>query len=158
MAETATPTKNSGGPYVAAALFCNSILEDSDGIVSALRIVDEIRVVINPNAPPDVPSKADPIEIPLFALIIIRRGDAPAGMHQLALAMETPDGKTEEVYKGEITMPDHPNGAAVIKSRVTLRLHSSGVFWIDVILGENRLTRMAMNLLIQRSEPAAAKR
>jgi hypothetical protein len=141
-----------GGPFVTAALLCNSVTEDSDGVVSALRIVDEIRAVIPHNAPIDFPSETTPVEVSLFALVIIRRGDARGGKHVLRLVVETPTGKTSELTRQTVEMPKYPNGAAAVKARMTLKLRSAGVFWIDVFLGKDRLTRMALNLLIQRAQ------
>ena len=71
MAKAKNPKKKIGGPFVAAAVLCNSVSEDADGVVSALRIVDEIRGVLSPDAPADFPSKSNPLEINLFALIIV---------------------------------------------------------------------------------------
>jgi hypothetical protein len=157
MAKSKKPTKRVGGPFVAAAVFCNSILEDSDSVVSALRIVDEVQITVSSLAPPDFPSKANPLEIPLWGLIIIRRGDADSGKHELRLVIEQPDGKSGELSKHEITLPDHPNGATTIKSKMLMKLHSPGVFWVDVILDGKRLTRMPLNLLIHRPETPVAR-
>jgi hypothetical protein len=151
-----TMVKKIGGPFVASAILCQSISEDSDGLVSAHRILDEIRVVLNANAPAEFPSKAHPVELPLFALIMIRRGDAGSGKHRLRLVFERPDGKTTDVYNEDIEMPKFPNGAATVKAKITAKLQSEGVFWIDVILNKERLTRMALNLVIQRAEPLTA--
>lgn len=152
MAKATKPGKRVGGPFLAAAVFCNSVTEDCDGVLSALRIVDEIRGIIPSNAPPDFPSKDKPVDISLFALIMIRRGDAHAGKHQLRLVMEQPNGKTNEVLKQEIEMPEYPNGTATLRARVVLKLFSPGVFWIDVMLGKERLSRMALNLVLQRAD------
>jgi len=146
------PKKKTGGPFVAAAVFCNSVTEDSDGVVSALRIVDEIRIAVGPHAPADFPSKDNPVETALFVLIMIRRGDAAPGKHKLRLVVEAPSGKTRELQRVACEMPAHPNGTATIKARVALKLLSAGVFWIDVILGKERLTRMALNLVVQRTD------
>ena len=46
-----------------AAVFCESIMQDSDGMHSAIRIMDTIQMMIPPDAPPDVPSKEKPVQI-----------------------------------------------------------------------------------------------
>jgi len=152
MAKGKNPKKKVGGPFLAAAVLCNSITEDSDGVVSAIRIVDEIRAVLTPNAPADFPSKAKPVELSLFALIIIRRGDAAPGKHQLSLVIERPDGSRDELKNEDVQMPDYPNGTATVKAKLSMKLFSQGTFWIDVILGKQLLTRMALNLVLQRAE------
>lgn len=151
MAKT-KPAKKVGGPFLAAAVLCTAISEDSDGIVSAHRIVDEIRVALPHDAPADFPSASKPFETSLFTLIIIRRGDAASGRHQLRLVAENPSGEVKEMLSRDIKMPKHPNGAAMARIRMSMRLHSAGVHWIDVELDGKRLTRMALNIVIQRAE------
>ena len=152
MARQNKSAKQIGGPFIATAVLCQSIAEDSDRVLSVQRIIDELRGVIPHDAPADFPSKSKPLEVQLFALVIIRRGDAPAGKHKLRLVIERPDGKRTEATKMDIEMPKYPNGAANVKAKMSMKLHSPGVFWIDVILDKRRLTRMALNVLIQRLE------
>jgi hypothetical protein len=158
MARTAKPEKKVGGPFVAAALLCNSITEDSDGVLSAIRIVDEIHALVRSDAPPDFPSKDKPLDVTTWALIIIRRGDARAGKHKLRLVFERPDGTTDEAVNQDIELPKHPNGAANVKVKMSLKLFSSGVFWIDVVLDGKCLSRMALNLVILRPESTPANK
>jgi hypothetical protein len=154
MAKTKKPAKKIGGPFIAAAVFCNSITEDSDGVLSANRIIDEIQAAVRPDAPADFPSKKMPIDLTLFGLISIRRGDASSGKHKLRLVMEQPDGKTSELSKQDVEMPPHPNGAVNVRVKMALKLFSAGTFWIDVILDGKRLTRMVLNLVLLRMPPA----
>jgi len=149
--------KKVGGPFIAAAMLCNSVSEDSDGVLSAMRIVDQVGLNIPPDAPPDFPSKAKPIDVSLFALIIIRRGDAKVGKHNLRLVMENPEGKIKPLAKAKIEFPQFQNGAANVKIRLGLKLYTPGVFWIDVILDKQRLTRMALNLILNRPERSGSK-
>jgi hypothetical protein len=157
MAKQKKSAKKNGGPFIATAVLCQGISEDSDGVLSVHRIVDEIRIVIPHDTPTDFPSQSKPVEVQFFALIIIRRGNAPAGKHKVRLVIEQPNGKATEAAKVDVEMPKYPNGAVNVKTRVSLKLYSQGVFWIDVILGKQRLTRMALNLLIQRQEKTETK-
>jgi len=143
-----------GGPFIAAAVLCNNVTEDSDGVLSAIGIVDQINMGIRPDAPPDVPSQAKPLTVSLFALIIIRKGNAPTGKHRLKLVIEQPDGKTEPVVDQDIEMPEHPQGVVSTRIRLGMKMHIPGVHWIDVKLDRRRLTRMALNLVIVRQETA----
>ncbi len=156
MAKDTKPQKKVGGPFLASAVFCNSVTEDADGVLSALRIVDEIRGLIAHNAPPDFPSKDKPVDVQLFALIIIRRGDSTAKKHRLRLVMEQPNGKTTEVLKTNFEFPDHQNGTANVRCKVSMKLFTNGTYWFDVMLGKHRLTRMALNLALQRAEESGS--
>jgi hypothetical protein len=63
-------------------------------------------------------------------------------------ARTTPNGKVKKLLRTAIDMPPHPNGAATLRARRSMKLHTLDVFWMDVILGKVRLTRMPLNLLI----------
>ena len=152
MAKDKKTAKPIGGPFIAAAVLCQGVSEESDGVFSVTRIVDEIRLALSPDAPEDYPSKDKPIEIPLWALVIIRKGDARVGKHKLRLVVEQPNGKVREAFKTDVEMPEYPNGTTTVRAKMLMKLHSSGVFWIDVILGRQRLTRMALNLKIDRPQ------
>lgn len=146
-------SKKVGGPFLVAAILCNALTEDSDGVLSASRIVDEFRLTIPHDAPTNVPSRDHPVEVNIFMLVIIRRGDARGGKHNLHLIVENPEGEKVILSKQTIQMPPYPNGTAAAKGRMTLKLRNKGVYWIDVVLGDQILTRMAMNLVVERLEP-----
>ncbi len=157
MAKKEQHVKKVGGPFLAAAVFCTSVSEDSDGVLSAIRIIDEFRIALPSGTPTDFPSKSKPLEINIFALIVIRRGDARAGKHKLRLVGEQPDGTIQELVAEDIEMPPFPNGTTGVRAKINMKLHSEGVRWIDVILGKERLTRMALNLVIHRADATTEK-
>src|SRR5262245_34366539 len=86
-------TKKKGGPFLAAAFFCETVLEDKkDGALSAIRIVDTITVNLPPSTPPEVPSEQHRIPISLAGLVAFKTGDSP-GEHTVRVDMESPSGK-----------------------------------------------------------------
>lgn len=143
------PTKKAGGPFLAAAVFCESILEDKDRVISVIRVIDGCQVFITPNAPPEVPSKAVPVQVSQNVLVSFRSGDAP-GKHLLKLVLEQPDGKRSDIAEQEIELSPEPHGGSNIKIAATMLVYSSGVFWIDVNLDNKRFTRMPLRVSIQR--------
>ena len=40
------------GPYLVAALFCEKVLSEKDGVISTMRIVDRITITVSGEAPP----------------------------------------------------------------------------------------------------------
>src|SRR5690242_5712494 len=82
-----------GGPFLTASVFCESALEDKDGVLSAMRIVDNVTITLPHDAPADIPSAAKPIGHMQTCVIAFKRGDADAaGKYEIALAMRLPDG------------------------------------------------------------------
>jgi hypothetical protein len=142
-------TKKIGGPFLATAVFCESIMEDTSKKISALGIMDGVVFWIVADAPPGVPSEEQPISFIQNVLIVFRTGDSP-GKHELRLVMERPDGKRKEVVKKEIDLSAPLHGGFQLKSQVNVTVYSQGVFWLDVILDGRRFTRMPLNVEIKR--------
>jgi hypothetical protein len=138
-----------GGPFLAAAVFCDNILEEMGGVVTAYRIVDSVQGLIAASAPPDLPSKKNPIEFRLNMLLVFRSGDSP-GKHKLKLVVESPLGKRKTMSAQEIELSPEPQGGINFKSNFVLRAYSNGMFWVDVILDGKRLTRMPLSVAMRR--------
>src|SRR5262245_45206440 len=60
-----------GGPYLSAAVFCEKVLGEKDGVLSAIRIVDRITVTASGTAPPE---KMPPTNIQVTALVAFKSG------------------------------------------------------------------------------------
>src|SRR5438128_972546 len=84
--------KRAGGPYLAAAVFCDSIVEGADKTMSVIRIVDRVNLTIPADAPPEIPSKDKPVPVTMNALISFRTGSG-MGKHEIGMVVESPSGK-----------------------------------------------------------------
>ena len=149
MAKRKKVTKKIGGPFLAAAVFCENVIDEKDGMISVVRIVDGCSISINEDAPPDFPSKANPIRISQSALIVIRTGDSP-GKHNLKLIVQSPPGKRKAQPVQEVNLTPEQNGGANVKINAILEAFSPGMFWFDVYIDGKRVTRMPYNLQIKR--------
>jgi hypothetical protein len=139
-----------GGPFLAAAIFCNDILEDSNKTISVAGIIDGIMIQLSSSAPADMPSRKSKVPIAMNILLVFRTGDSP-GKHNLRLMMQSPSGKRTKLHSQEIVLSEEPHGGANVKMKANLSLYSKGVFWIDVILDGKRYTRMPLNVIINRA-------
>lgn len=149
------PAEKIGGPFLSAAIFCDGIAEDIDGILSISRIVDSVNLVIGPPAPPDMPSKEHPVTINPTMLLSFRTGNSP-GTHMLKLIVNQPNGKRGELLSQEVNLSEPSHGGLNLKARAKLTLFTSGVYWIDVYLDGKRFTRMPLNVNIQRVDTDAS--
>jgi hypothetical protein len=150
--------KKIGGPFLAAAFFCENILEDMKGMLSVQGITDAVQIAIHPHAPPDVPSEEKPLVINQQVLLMFRSGDSP-GKHHLKIETEGPSRKRETIKDDEVTLSDLPNGGLNIKIAIGISVTRSvgGLFLIDVILDGVLMTRVPLNIAIIRPElPAEA--
>jgi hypothetical protein len=147
------PERKIGGPYVAAAIFCENILEDMKGMLSVQGINDALLFGLHPLVPKDLPSEEQPINVTHQLLLMFKSGDSP-GKHRLKIELESPSGKRETVKDDEVTLSEQPHGGLNIKIAVTLSITSGngGLFLVDVSLDGALMTRVPLNITITRPE------
>jgi hypothetical protein len=152
VAKDKKPAKKFGGPFLAAAVFCEGIVEDQRKMVSALGVMDGVQFFVPSTAPADFPSKAKPATININALLTFRAGDGPR-KHKLKVVGYRPDGsQMKPMMKFDLAFPDGLNAGVNIKTTVTLHVYSSGVFCFDVILDNKVVTRMPLIVSFQRPD------
>lgn len=142
-----------GGPFLAAALLCQNIIDDSSGMLSAIHILDKIRITLPPGTPEDAPSKKQPIPLGLNILLMFKSGSSP-GKYELRIVAEYPDGKRSVAAKQPLNLSSEASGGGNVKTALTLPVFSSGLFWLDVALNRKLMTRIPLDIQIQREELA----
>lgn len=138
-------TLENGGPYLAAALFCDKVLEEKDGTLSAIRMVDRITHTISG---PDAPEAMPPITINLFALLSFKSG-AARGKYTLKFIPNAPSGKIMPEFSGPIVLEGDDRGANVVLN-LGIPVEEEGLYWFDVIFDEQLITRMPLRIVYQR--------
>lgn len=155
MGKKKKPERKLGGPYLAAAVFCDQVLNETDKSVSAIRITDGVQVRLGADAPAEVPSEGHRVQIAHTILLIFRSGDA-GGMHQLRLTLTDPSGKSGKLIEREVELSTPHNGGANMKFNMKLGVYLSGIYYIDVRLDGKFITRMPFQVDIARL-PAESK-
>jgi hypothetical protein len=153
-----------GGPFLAAAIFCDSIVQGMDGALSAIRIVDKINVTIPAEAPPNVPSEEIRVPVTTWLLLMFKSGSAK-GKHKVELVVHSPSGKKQDGLKQEVTLSPNPSGGANLRIQFAIGVKEGGLFMIDVVLDGEVVTRMPLLISLTREEakppaekPAKSKR
>ena len=146
-----TKRKPIGGPYLAAAVFCDNVVRGEDGAMSAIRIVDRLNVAVPADAPPDVPSESHRIAVTIWTLIMFKTGDGK-GKHTVSLVVQSPSGKRTKGPKHELNFSAEPQGGANLRIQVGLGIKEGGLFFIDVFLDGKRATRMPLLISVTRGE------
>jgi hypothetical protein len=133
-------------PYVQIAAFCEQLLQENDGVLTPIRIVDTYTLEV----PPDLPKGALPA-IEVKGMIALKSGEV-SGEHVIKLVMQntqgvrsflSPDDGWPVVFKGE-------EKGVQIKLRFQLGVKNFGLCWFDVLFDDELLTRMPLRL--QRQE------
>ncbi len=153
MAARKKQTKKMGGPFLAAAFFCEKIIEDKlDGALTAVRITDQVNVWLAPSAPPDVPSKKRRIPVTATGLVSFKTGGSP-GTHTIRIVIVSPSGKKHVALEQSLPFTPLPHGGANLRFESVMNVSTGGLFLFHVYLDGKRAASMPLQITIQRSEP-----
>lgn len=142
---------STAGPFLAAALFCESLIDGTDGALSVIRIADNLTVTIPPDAPENVPSEVKPVPASIWLLVTLRKGDGPRE-HELSIVLHAPSGQLHRYDAQKIVLSPEPYGGANVKVRVNLLLKAGGLHWFDIEVDGKLMTRVPLNIAITRAE------
>ena len=116
------------GPFVRAALLCERVLCETDGTLSAIRILH------------DGPATGgDGRSIQLALLLMLVRGDISAGQHRAVLQIRNPAG--ELVSTKQIVLALDGGGSEQTSSLVldvAFEPRTEGVYWFTVSWGDDQ--------------------
>src|SRR6266699_6138012 len=113
-----------GGPYLVAALFCEKVLRETDGVLTLVRVVDRWTVA--------GPSAAMPTTVIQTSLVIIMKSGIHRGSAQLTVTPTTPS----EIQMPAITVSanfevDDDRGI-VLLAPMHFPVQETGIYWFDV--------------------------
>lgn len=127
-------------PFVSAAFVCERVLQEQDGVLTAVRIVDTFTM----SSPEDGPQMV-PIGVELTLLVMLKSGDVQGSSH-VELRLRFPSGKIQELGKHAITLKGGEHGANIIaKLRVPIKEY--GLHWFEVYWDSHALTSVPLRLL-----------
>ena len=104
MAKSGKAAKGKTGPYLTAAMICEKILKEEDGVTSAMRIVD----IVNLPGDQSLPPPGTVIGLPLALLVMLKSGDF-RGDRDILIILATPSGIKVELGKVRVVF-DRPAG------------------------------------------------
>jgi len=142
-----------GGPYLACAVFCDSVVRGEDGAMTAVRMIDRMTLTIPADTPSNVPSAEKAILANIEGLIGFKKGDS-AVKHKVKLVMNSPSGKNQAVMEQPAEFGGEPNGGFNLRLRTTIAITETGLFWLDVYLDGKLMTRMPLSVSVERAVPA----
>lgn len=126
-------------PHLATAVLCERVLHEGDGVLSAIRIVDQFSVK-------DAPADSPPLLVSLLVMVK-PRGDEREE-HTLHLTMTHPSGDEKPLKLDPVTLNlSGGAGGASFISKIGLPTQEAGLYYVNVLIGEERITRVPFKLL-----------
>jgi hypothetical protein len=128
-----------GGPHLAIAAICERVLQEKDGVISAIRFIDRIHF----RTPEGMEREPQPISI----LVSLRSG-AARGRYKLAITVEKPSGEQGATVETPVFFEGEERGVNVVLP-TAFGPDQEGLYWFDVWFEGERLTRMPLRALFE---------
>jgi len=139
------------GPHLAVAVICEKALQEQDGVLSLIRIIDRVTVgATGPDVPEDMP--ATPIA---FTVVIALKSGTARGRHKLSLRPEDPSGLQLSALEMPVHFEGEDRGANLIVN-FGLMAEREGLYWIDAFFGNDLLTRIPLRIVYQPQRTGAS--
>ena len=135
----------STGPYLQAALLCERVMEEKDGVLSIIRVIDRvIHTAMGPSAPDTMP----PLTYAMTALVVLKSGGA-RGTVQVRLDMEEPSGLITPGPSMSALMEGEDRGQNLVMG-MHMTFKETGLYWFNVYLDDQLVTKMPLRVVYTR--------
>ena len=129
-----------GGPYVQLAAFCQSTIDDKTGSLSVIRIIDRSRVV-------GETEQMQPSTVTLTLAIILKSGFMQQ-KSKVRIKPTTPSGIELPAIESNVLFEGQERGIRIVLP-MTMLLPEEGLYWFDVTVDEQLMTRIPLRLMYQ---------
>ena len=131
------------GPYLSAALLCEKVLVEQDGVKSAIRIVDRVvRTAVGSNPPLEM----EPFDYALKLLLKFKSGWA-RGVHNVKIQPAKPSGELiPELVKSVLFEGEEDRGVDIILDTI-FKLDQTGIYWIYIYLNDVLVTQIPLRVI-----------
>jgi hypothetical protein len=131
------------GPYLEAAFICERILQEIDGVKSAVRIVDRVnRGAIGPNPPADMA----PFSYQLTIFIRFKSGRA-RGNGQVQIQPMKPSGETKTALRIPVLFEGEEDRGIDLNLPLMITFDQTGVWWFNIKLDGSFVTRIPFRVV-----------
>lgn len=134
------------GPYLQTALICQTVLQERDGVLSIIRVID--RLIVSA-AGQDAPEHMPPIAGNVTLLITLKSGPA-RGSYPIRITLEAPSGISREVGVMTAMLEGEDRGANLINS-MAIQFTEEGLYWFGIYFQNKPITRVPFRVIYARS-------
>ena len=131
------------GPFLNAAVLCEKILQETDGVVSPIRIVDRLTIQARGE---NSPSEMAPFSQQLTLLLAFKSGDA-RGPLSLEVRLQKPSGESPTPLSQSLNFEGDDDRGVNFLTKLDLQLEMPGLYWFDISLDGHRVTRIPLRVI-----------
>lgn len=132
------------GPFLAMAVFCEKVLREADGVLSAIRIVDRLQINVAGGPPPA--GQLPPIFAALQLFVSLKPGSA-RGKVDFRIRRERPDGQIADLLGMPLLLEGEDRAANVVVN-LSMQFEMEGLYWFYVLVDGVQFTRMPLRVIV----------
>lgn len=117
------------GPYLQLACLCEKVLTDSDGVLSLIRVVDQITQTTTGI---DVPDQMPPFVVTDLKLVISLKAGKARGRYAVKIRPEDPSGIQLPPFETPVQLSPGNRGVNIITD-LQFAVQHEGVYWFDIL-------------------------
>ena len=136
----------SQGPWLSFAVLCEKWIEDKNGRISLINIVDQV----NFSPQPGQGDATQPVAIPIRLVAAIGfKGGVLRGANDVKLQITKPNGEPGPSMTISVLFQGEERGTNIL-SDLNLVLADEGLYWVEVYIQDQFMSRIPLRLAIQR--------
>ena len=130
------------GPFL-AAFICEKLLEERDGIKTAVRIIDQLnRQAVGSNPP----SLMDPFVYPLSLVVRLKAG-AARGTFPITVRIVKPNNEKAAELNNSVHLPGPDDAGVDFVLNMMLEINEVGTWWFDIYVRDERWMRVPLRVV-----------
>ncbi len=134
-----------GGPFLQAAFICERVLQEADGVVSAIRIID--RLFVQPG-PGQQAAAAMPAVLMSHTLLVTFKSGSARGRFTAKLVFRGPSGLKLQEVSVPVLLEGEERGANLIIP-YHIQVDQEGLYWFDVYFEGKLMTKIPFRVVYQ---------
>jgi hypothetical protein len=131
------------GPHLLAALLCERLLEEKDGINSIIRIIDQLIIQA---AGHDVPSQLPKRAYEIWFFLLLKTGEQP-GACPIEIKIIKPDLSSPSSFKQTVHLESPGYRGLAVRLHMALEIDQVGVWWFEVFVKGIKRTRVPLHIV-----------
>jgi uncharacterized protein DUF6941 len=130
--------------HLSMAIFCEKVLREADNVLSIIRVVDRLNV-FGPT-----PEMAIVQPVPLIILVVFKSGFL-RGKQKVVIRPISPTGKDMSEMSFPMLFEGDDERGNALMANLNMALTEEGLFWFDVYLNDEMVTRMPLRVAYQQT-------
>lgn len=133
------------GPYIQTAAVCEKVLNERDGVLSLVRVIDRLQLMTTAaGAPSELPEGG----IINVTYVVMLKPDDARGRHPISITIENPAGIRSPAQTLDVIFEGEDRGVNLI---LNLQFEAmEGLYWFSVAIEDRLLTKTPLRVSYQR--------